>query len=427
VDAGIRSVDAGALLRSRLEGTSLWDQAGGRAPIDVVAAGKAAGAMTSAACAVLGDRLRRGVVTASRPEAWRGDGLEWIAASHPLPDAGSERAGRRALELAATPEGRAGLLVLLSGGASSMLAVPASGVTLADKIDTAGRLLAAGAPIHALNAVRKHLSGIKAGRLAAAAGPLQAYAVSDVVAPVENDPSVIGSGPTVADPTTFADALQVLDRYEVRGRLPPTVIDVLEAGVRGERPETPKPGDPRLAQARLAIVGTRHQATDGAALAAAARGYLVVTRQEPVVGEARQAGRALVERLQRLAAQVDRPLCLLSSGETTVRVTGDGRGGRNQELVLAQVRPLASFEIEAAVASVGTDGIDGPTTAAGACADTTTLVRATAAGLAEPDAFLARNDSYAYFAALGDLIVTGATSTNVGDLQVALVRPRPND
>lgn len=382
--------------------------------------------MTRALRVVLGERLRRGVVTASRPaDVETSEDLEWIAASHPLPDAGSERAGRHALEIAGAADGRAGLLVLLSGGASSKLVVPVAGVRLADKVETADRLLAAGAPIDAINAVRKHLSAIKGGWLAAAAdGPVRTYAVSDVVAPVEDDPSVIGSGPTVADPTTFGEALAVVDRYGLRAELPHAVLAVLEAGARGDRAETPKPGDPRLARADLTVIGSRHEAMQGAAREAAARGYLVVTRQEPVIGEARHAAATIAERLSRLVASVDRPLCLVSSGETTVQVTGDGRGGRNQELALALVRSLATLEAEVAVASVGTDGIDGPTSAAGAWADTTTLARAAAAGVPGPETFLARNDSNTFFATLGDLIVTGPTSTNVGDLQVALVRGR---
>ena len=435
VQGGIQSADAAALLHSALATAPPWSDEGVELLIDVVAAGKAAAAMAGTVVDVYGDRLRRGVVTAAPPD--HGDrgsslasergraGLEWIVASHPLPDEGSLTAGRRALELAEERDGRAGLLVLLSGGASSMLAVPGVGVTLAEKIETSRLLLAAGAAIDDFNVVRKHLSGIKGGRLAAAAaGPVEAYAVSDVVVPVEDDPSVIGSGPTVADPTSFADAVRVVDAYELRSRLPTSVMARLDAGCRGERSETPKLGDPRLEQAHLTVAGNRHDAMQGAAAVAARLGYATVTLGDPVIGEARIAAAALIERLRRVAGRGGRPICVLSSGETTVRVVGDGRGGRNQELALALVRALAAFDADVVVASVGTDGVDGPTEAAGAWADRTTFERAATAGLADPEAYLSRNDSNGYFSALGNLIVTGPTSTNVGDLQVGLIASR---
>ena len=435
VQGGIQSADAAALLHSALATARPWSDEGVELPIDIVAAGKAAAAMAGTVVDVYGDRLRRGVVTAAPPdhgdrdsslESERGRaGLEWIAASHPLPDEASLSAGRRALELAEERDGRAGLLVLLSGGASSMLAVPGVGVTLAEKIETSRLLLAAGAAIDDFNVVRKHLSGIKGGRLAAAAaGPVQAYAVSDVVVPVEDDPSVIGSGPTVPDPTSFADAVRVVDAYELRSRLPTSVVAMLAAGCRGERSETPKPGDPRLGQAHLTVAGNRHDAMQGAAAVAARLGYATVTLSDPVIGEARIAAAALIEHLRRVAGRGGRPICVLSSGETTVRIVGDGPGGRNQELALALVRALAAFDADVAVASVGTDGVDGPTEAAGAWADRTTLERAATAGLADPESYLSRNDSNSYFSALGNLIVTGPTSTNVGDLQVALIASR---
>ena len=383
--------------------------------------------MVEAASRSLGPRLRHGVVTAPRPvtsstDAW--NGLEWIAAAHPLPDAGSLAAGRLALDIAARRADRAGLLVLLSGGASSMLSVPAPGVALADKVAATWVLLKAGAEIHELNAVRKHLSAIKGGRLAAGAGPVRTCAVSDVVGPTEDDPSVIGSGPTVADPSTCADALQALARLGVRDQCPASVVACLEAGRRGERPETPKPGDPSLADSVFEVVGNRHDAMAGATDAAVRLGYLVVTWHEPVIGEARDAAATYARRLLRLAAGVGRPVCLLSSGETTVRVSGDGRGGRNQEFALALARHLAGAPRPVMTASAGTDGVDGPTDAAGAIVDGTSLARARSLGLAEPEDYLMRNDSYHFFEPLGDLIRTGSTDTNVGDLQVTLMPRR---
>jgi hydroxypyruvate reductase len=300
-----------------------------------------------------------------------------------------------------------------------MLAVPADGVTLADKRSTTDQLLRAGVDIAALNAVRKHLSGIKGGRLAAAAaGPGTTLAISDVVG---DDLSVIGSGPTVADPTTYADALDVLRRAGGERDYPAAVVGHLALGARGGRRETPKPGADAFARHRAAVIGGRHDAMRGAAEEARARGYAVHTVEAPVVGEARVSARAHLAHVARLAGGLPRPLCVVSSGETTVRLAEPGgRGGRNQEFVLAAVDLLERLGPLAVAASVGTDGVDGPTDAAGAVADPTTPARARERGLS-PEAFLARHDAYAFFSALDDLVRTGPTGTNVGDLQVFLL------
>lgn len=340
--------------------------------------------------------------------------------AHPVPDARSQRAGEDALALAARP-GAASLVVLLSGGASSMLAVPAGGVPLAAKRETTARLLAAGVDIHAMNAVRKHLSAIKGGRLAAASPvAVLTLAISDVIG---DDPAVIGSGPTVADPTTFGDALAVLDGAGGRERYPREARRHLERGARGEIAETPKPGDPMLRKSVLRVIGTAGDAVEGARRAAARLGYTVIVRSRPVSGAARAAADAHAAELRALAAAHTEPLCVLSAGETTVEVVGAGRGGRNQEYVLAGALALPSVGGAAVLAGIGTDGVDGPTDAAGAIADTSTIERARARGL-EPMRYLDANDAWTFFDALGDLVRTGATGTNVGDLQVALVAPR---
>jgi len=345
--------------------------------------------------------------------------FEVIHGNHPVPGAESERAGRRALELAASVPSDESLLVFVSGGASAMMAVPADAITLDDKRRTTDRLLMSGADIQALNTVRKHISAIKGGWLAAQAGsPCRTFAISDVVG---DDLSVIASGPTVADPTTFDDALGVLRRFGGLDAYPVAVIARLSSGRDKALPETPKPHDPRLAKAFSTVIGGRRDAMGGAIVEAESRGYQVVRIDEPVVGEARTASvehlRAAVAR----AAGVGRPACVVSSGETTVHVRGSGKGVRNQEFALAAAEPLALLGPPAIVASVGTDGIDGPTDAAGAFADSTTAQRARAAGLDTPTHYLADNDAYQFFAALGDLIRTGPTDTNVGDIQVILV------
>ncbi len=342
------------------------------------------------------------------------DGFETIVGGHPIPTAASEQAGRAALVLAASVGVDGGLLVLLSGGASALMAVPADGVTLDDKRRTTEQLLRAGADIHALNTVRKHLSAIKGGRLAARAGGVcRALAISDVIG---DDLSVIASGPTVADSSTFRDALDVLRRFGGEAAYPSSVV----ARLTQSTDETPKPGDASLARSSTTVIGSRADAMAGAASEASASGYRVVTMHEPITGEARLAGIAHLRASMAKAHGLPRPVCVISSGETTVRVTGSGRGGRNQELALAMAEPLARSAGPALAASIGTDGIDGPTDAAGALVDATTLERARARGLS-PDRFLAENNAYAFFAAIGDLIHTGPTGTNVGDLQVILL------
>jgi glycerate-2-kinase len=343
-------------------------------------------------------------------------GIEWIDAAHPYPDALSERAGVVALDLAARAHDAGTLIVLLSGGASSMLAAP-SGVTIADKAAAAKALMAAGVGIDGLNCVRKHLSSIKGGWLGAAAGTCVTLALSDVHAPLEDDPAVIGSGPTTADPTTFSDALEVIERSGAR--VPAAVIDRLASGARGEVAETPKRGDPRLADCVFHIIGTRRTAMAGAESAARRLGYSVVVVERPIAGEAREAGRDFV-RAARAACARSSSICVIAAGETTVTVRGDGRGGRNQEFVLGALDELGGPG-ELVLGSVGTDGIDGSTPAAGAIGDARSRQRARARGL-DADAALRRNDAYSFFSALDDLVHWGPTGTNVGDVHVLLSR-----
>ena len=373
--------------------------------------------MAEAAARRYGPRVRAGLVIAST-SAPVPDGFELIVGGHPVPTDSSEQAGRRALALAASRGVDERLVVLISGGASALMAVPADGITLEDKRAATRRLLTAGADIHALNTVRKHLSAIKGGWLAARAGGAgDALAISDVVG---DDPSVIASGPTVADASRFEDALDVLRRFGGEAAYPAAVVERLRRGATGAFAETPKPGDTRLAGTTTRVIGSRRHAMTGAAAQADALGYYVLRLDDPVVGEARTTAVAHLRAVIARGAGVGRPACIVSSGETTVHVTGHGKGGRNQEFALAAAEPLARLESPAVVASVGTDGIDGPTDAAGALADSTTLARARAAGLV-PDRYLFDNNAYTFFDALGDLIHTGPTGTNVGDLQVILL------
>jgi hydroxypyruvate reductase len=348
----------------------------------------------------------------------------WFDAGHPVPDERSVAAARGALQAAQRTGDNDLLIVLLSGGASALMALPAEDLTLGDKQDTVRRLLRAGATIHELNTVRKHLSAIKGGRLAAATpGPVVTLVISDVVG---DDLSVIGSGPTMPDPSAFADALDVLDARGGRAGYPAAVVSHLERGTRGAIEETPKPGDPRIRRSVARIIGGRMTAVAGAVNAARSRGYTVHTIDAPIVGEARDAAAMFAGDLRQALVGLPRPLCVVGSGETTVHVTGKGIGGRNQEFALAMVPFLADLirsaphEIDAVFGSIGTDGIDGPTDAAGAIIDATTMTRAAARAL-DPAVYLRNNDSYHFFSALGDLVHTGPTGTNVGDVQVALI------
>jgi hydroxypyruvate reductase len=386
----------------------------------VIAAGKAAVPMARAARGLFGDLIQAGLIVGVEPAAdleQRGR-FQVIVGGHPTPSAASERGGRRALELAASLRSDETLVVLLSGGASALMAVPADGVTLEDKQAATRQLLRAGADIHALNTVRKHLSAIKGGWLAArASGSCLAFAISDVVG---DDLSVIGSGPTVPDASTFRDALDIIRSFGGEDAYPRAVIDRLANGAQGQVPETPKPGDSKLVRAQTTVIGGRRNAMEGAIHEAESLGYHVIRIDDAVVGEARVAGPSHLRAVVAKAASTGRPACVVSSGETTVRVAGDGKGGRNQEFALACADALAAIGGTAVMTSVGTDGIDGPTDAAGALVDSTTLERARAARL-QPQAFLERNDSYQFFQALGDLVQTGPTGTNVGDLQVILL------
>lgn len=385
----------------------------------MLAVGKAAPFMAAAFASLAGSQIRDGIVIGTHLPIDLPKPFEWIPSSHPLPDERSVAAGRRALALAAQTGPDETLVVLLSGGASALMAVPAGSLTLEDKRTAVNALLKGGADITALNTIRKHLSAVKGGRLAAAAaGPTVCFAISDVVG---DDLSVIGSGPTVPDPSTYRDAWNYVDRLGVESLLTAAARDYLRAGLEGRIEETPSPGDPRLERSATRVVGGRFNAMHGAAEAARSLGYDVITIDEPVVGDARTVGPAVLNMARALAEGRTRPLAVIASGETTVKVVGHGKGGRNQEMALSVVNALAKESGDVALASMGTDGIDGPTDAAGAYADTTTSARAIQQSL-DPNAYLADNNAYAFFQPLGDLIMTGPSTTNVGDIQVVLFR-----
>ncbi len=341
--------------------------------------------------------------------------IEIVEAAHPVPDAEGRAAARRILDLVrGCGEGDL-VLCLISGGGSALLALPAEGLTLADKQAVNRALLASGATISEMNAVRKHLSAVKGGRLAAAAWParLVTLAISDVPG---DDPAVIASGPTVPDPTTFADARAVLAKYGIE---PPAAV---AAHLAAAADETPKPGDPRLAGATFTLVATPRQSLEAAAAVAEKAGYRPLILGDAIEGEARTVARdqaGIARAVAREGRPAAPPAALLSGGEVTVTLRGGGRGGPNTEYALALAIALDGHPGIRAIAG-DTDGIDGGGDNAGAVVGPETLARMRAAGI-DPARALADNDSYAPFAAIGDLLIPGPTRTNVNDFRAILI------
>lgn len=385
----------------------------------LLAVGKAALGMAAEARERIGGKLRDMLAIAPGPLSKdESSAFPVIAAAHPLPDESSVAAGRAALDFAARAGDGDLLIVALSGGASSLMAAPAEGIALADKLAITSALMRAGASIRELNTVRKHLSAIKGGQLLRRVHP-KATVLSLILSDVPGDDlSTIGSGPTAADPSTWSDAIAVLKRRGLWGRAPEAVRSHLERGAAGEIEETLKSGDPALSRARNIIVGGNQTALEAAAITASRMGY-EVDRSRELSGDANAAGRALAA----YVCGIDRPrACVIAGGETTVKVSGAGKGGRSQQCALAMALELARNAAGRRIAAIfaGTDGIDGPTDAAGAFVSPHTVARSIEAR-ADAEKSLARNDSYTFFKALGDLIVTGPTGTNVADVFIALL------
>lgn len=385
-----------------------------RGPVLLLGAGKAALAMARGAT----DRLPEATGLVIVPGGTPGPPPPGIAvreAAHPVPDEAGVTATQELLERLSRVGADTLVVVLLSGGASALLVAPAEGLTLADKQAITRALLESGADIAELNAVRKHCSEVKGGglaRRAARSAGCWTLVLSDVVG---DDPAVIGSGPTVADPSTWADVARVLERRLPTEAVPAAVRARVAGGLAGRVPETVKVGDPALARVRLRIVGGNAAAVAAAAAEAEARGYTPTVRAAPIVGDAAEAGRDLAASLRALPR--GRRVALVAGGEPTVRVSPGGRGGRAQHLALAAA--LALHDLPAVLLAAGTDGVDGPTDAAGACVDGETAGRIRAAGI-DPEAALRATDSYAALRASGDLLPGGSTGTNVADVVVGL-------
>jgi glycerate 2-kinase len=428
LDAAITAADAARLTRDALERTASDLVVGGErfqltriGRVVVVGMGKASGAMARAADDVLGDLDVSGLVVVKDRRGATPRRVQTVEAGHPIPDARGQAAAEEILRLVRAATADDLVLCLISGGGSALAPAPVPGVTLAEKQTVTRLLLEAGATINELNAVRKHLSALKGGQLARAAAPapVAALILSDVI----GDPlDVIASGPTAPDPTTFADALEILDRFDLGDRVPRSVHTHLLAGVHGQIPETPKPGDAGLRAVTNRVIGNNALVVDAARQEARRLGFEPRVLTDRLEGEARDAARIFAVALREAAASgrsSARPVCLIAAGETTVTVRGPGRGGRCQEFALALVEDVAGLDAFVVLAA-GTDGSDGPTDAAGAIADQTTLDRAHRLGLHPKQALLA-NDSHGFFARLGDLVVTGPTGTNLMDLYLGVV------
>lgn len=390
-----------------------------------VGAGKAAYPMALALEQALGSRLAGGLVVTKDghiPSPNELDSIKIVQAGHPMPDKRGLQAARQMTGLlqGAGPDDL--VFCLISGGGSALLTAPAPGISLADLQQLTALLLHCGAPIQRINGLRKHLETLKGGGLARLAAPARVIAL--ILSDVVGDPlDAIASGPTVPDSTTFADAWDTLDQFGLLASVPPAILAHLQRGLRGEVPETLKPGDPIFARVTNLLAGSNAQAASAAAEKARTLGWnaaVLTTCQE---GEAREVGAKLTQlarKVRSTGSPLCAPACLILGGETTVTVRGSGKGGRNQEVALGAAEGLAGLT-DALVVALASDGGDGPTDAAGAVVNGETLARAAALGL-EPATALRNNDSYSFFDALGDLLKPGPTRTNVNDLMLVWVR-----
>ena len=394
---------------------------GGVRHIFVVGAGKAAAHIAHALEEILAERIAKGWVNVKTGHTLKLRKVHIHEAGHPVPDQAGVRGAREIVGILEDAREDDLVFCCLTGGGSALLPLPADGVSLEDKQALTRQLLACGANINDVNAVRKHLSRLKGGQLARLAQPAQLIAL--ILSDVIGDPlDTIASGPTAPDATTFAEALAVLRRYGIEERVPGNVLEYLRAGAAGNSPETPKPGDAMFSRVANLIVANNGAAVEGCGRKATELGYHPLVLSTRTEGEAREVARshvAVARKVLRHGRPVAPPACIISSGETTVTVRGDGLGGRNQEFALASALAVSGTD-GIAILAAGTDGTDGPTDAAGAFADGTTCERAAQISLEAGD-YLARNDAYHFFDAVGDLLRTGPTGTNVMDLYLFLV------
>jgi hydroxypyruvate reductase len=389
--------------------------------IFVVGAGKAGAAMAAAVETVLGDRIYAGIVNVKYGHTQPLDHVRIVEAGHPVPDTAGLQGTREIVDLLSRAGDKDLVICLLSGGGSALLPLPCEGITLAEKQATTQRLLDCGATINEINTVRKHISAVKGGQLARVAYP--ATLITLVLSDVIGDPlDVIASGPTVADSSTFADVAAIVTRHDLWQSLPVSIQSHIRAGERGRLAETPKVGETVFERTQNIIIASNRQALAAAKTEATQLGYHAMVLSSSVQGETRDVAlvhSAIAKEILSTAQPLPPPGCIISGGETTVTMRGQGKGGRNQEFVLAAAIDIADMG-RVVILSAGTDGTDGPTDAAGAICDGYTIQRADKLALL-PRAHLDNNDAYPFFEQLGDLIKTGPTHTNVMDLRLILV------
>jgi hydroxypyruvate reductase len=426
--AALRAVDPGEAIRThvRREGDqlSVADRTYDLNQYDalsVIGVGKAGAAMAIAVETLLRDRLRGGHVIVKYGHGAPVTHVTVHEAGHPIPDEAGVRATRTLIDFVTGCGPRELLICLISGGGSALSPAPVEGITLGEKQEVTRLLLACGATIHEINALRKHISRMKGGQLVRLASPatLITLVLSDVVG---DSLDVIASGPTVPDTSTFTDCLEILHKYQLLDQVPTTIRRHLEAGVSGAVPETPKPGDAVFARTQTVIIGRNLQALDAASREARVLGYQPLILSSAIEGETREVAKVHAGIAREVLASghpIAAPACILSGGETTVTLRGQGKGGRNQEFALAVALDIHNIP-GIATLSGGTDGTDGPTDSAGAVADWTSCTRAEQLGL-HPRMALENNDAYSFFKRLGDLLITGPTQTNVMDVRIMLI------
>jgi glycerate 2-kinase len=387
----------------------------------VVGVGKASAAMAQSLEELLGDRLKEGLVQVKYGHSLPLRKIRIVEAGHPVPDKSGIEGAHQIVQLVKSATEKDLLIFLISGGGSALLPSPVEGLTIEDEQHTTQILLESGANIHEINAIRKHISQVKGGRLARLAYPatLVSLFLSDVIG---DNLDSIASGPTVPDSSTFGDCVHILEKYRIKNQLPSAVREHLEKGMRGEVEETPKADDPAFKHTQNMIIGSNILALKAAKSNADELGYNSLILSTFIEGETREVAKvhaAIAKEILKRDLPVRRPACIISGGETTVTIRGKGLGGRNQEFVLAAAIDVDGLE-DVVILSGGTDGTDGPTDAAGAIADGLTVKRAKSMGL-DPKRYLRENDSYHFFQALGDLLITGPTFTNVMDLRLVIV------
>jgi hydroxypyruvate reductase len=425
---GLQAVEPGAAIKRccKFDGESLF--VGNRTyhlpqykNLFVIGAGKATAPMAAALEDILEKRISEGIIIVKYDHLADLQRINLIEAGHPLPDPNGEKGADAILNLAKKSGKDDLIFCLISGGGSALLPLPFNGITLKDKQDTIKVLLSCGATIHEINTLRKHTSKIKGGRLAQAAFPatIISLILSDVVG---DDLDIIASGPTVPDSSSFPDCMEILERYHIKDKIPESILNHIESGISGKIPETPKAGDPAFKRTQNLIIASNIESLMAAKEKAERLQYNVILLSSMIVGETRYAAQihgAIAKEIIKTGNPISPPACILSGGETTVTISGNGLGGRNQEFALAAAIDISGHK-NVVVLSGGTDGTDGPTDAAGAFSDTYTLERAKEMGL-DPYHFLANNDAYHFFEKLDDLLITGPTNTNVMDLRILLV------